>query len=82
MIPLNLPKYNWIEYQQDVNFFKQLQNSLPNKCFNDTSSKDYFKYNCVSRSLFKNLIKNGNLNEKLTPENHQVWETKSFNSER
>ena len=37
---------------------------------------------CISRSLFKNLIKNGNLNEKLTQENHQVWETKSFNSER
>ena len=26
---------------------------------------------CDSRSLFQNLIKNGNLNEKLTPENHQ-----------
>ncbi len=26
---------------------------------------------CDSRSLFKNLIENGNLNEKLTQENHQ-----------
>ena len=36
---------------------------------------------CDSRSLFQNLIKNGNLNEKLTPENHQFGIEKFLNSE-
>ena len=34
-------------------------------------AKIILNINCESRSLFQTPIKNGNLNEKLTPENHQ-----------
>ena len=82
MIPLNLPKYNWIEYQQDVNFFKQLQNSLSSKCFIDTFCKDYFEINRDLSSLFQNLIKKWVSRKKLTRENRQFESVNSHDSER